>query len=103
NSAKRRKPQTTNYKPKTKNQKPFTMFRFLFVCFFALIYSVVSARDVYPVSWWVGMKDPKLQLMVYEKDIAHRIPMLKITASGIKLADGVTLKKIHRVENPNYV
>lgn len=61
------------------------------------------AMDLYPSNWWVGMKDPNLQLMIHEKDIANRIPMLKIPASGMKLADGVTLKLIHRVENPNYV
>jgi glycosidase len=68
-----------------------------------LIASFVQARELYPTNWWVGMKDPNLQLMIREKGIADRMPMLKISEKGIKLADGVTLKKIIRVENPNYI
>jgi glycosidase len=72
---------------------------------FVTIYSSVSAQniDVYPTHWWVGMKDPNLQIMVHSKNIADKIPMLKISAEGIKIAEGVTLKKIDRVENPNYL
>ena len=49
------------------------------------------------------MKDPKLQLMIYEKDIATRTPQIKMSANGIRFADGITLKAIHRVDNPNYI
>lgn len=62
-----------------------------------------QARELYPSNWWVGMKDPNLQLMIREDNIANRLPMLKISAAGMKLADGVILKRIIRVENPNYV
>lgn len=58
---------------------------------------------VYPTHWWTGMKDPKLQLMIYEKDIASSIPQFKLPATGIRLADGITLKSVHRVDNPNYI
>ncbi len=63
----------------------------------------LMAQEVYPTHWWVGMKWNKVQLMVYQKDVANRIPMYKLSAAGMKLADGVTLKMIHRTENPNYV
>lgn len=90
-------------KSKTINPKQRTLRRF-FLLATAISFCLVSlAREVYPTNWWVGMNDPKLQLMVYEKDIANRLPMLKISAAGIQLAEGVTLKMIHRVENPNYV
>ncbi len=80
-------------------KKLFTVF----VCL--LVYITISAQtiDVYPTHWWIGMKNPDLQLMVHSKDIADKIPMIKIMEAGIKLADGVTLKKIERVENPNYI
>ena len=49
------------------------------------------------------MKNPKLQLIIHHQDIAEKIPMYKLSPAGMKLAEGVTLKAIQRVENPNYV
>jgi len=49
------------------------------------------------------MKNPALQLMVHQKDIASKIPMMKLPAGGKKLAPGVTLKGMHAAENPNYI
>ncbi|RYG50627.1 MAG: alpha-amylase, partial [Chitinophagaceae bacterium] len=62
-----------------------------------------NAQNLYPTHWWTGMKNPKLQLMVHSENIATKLPMYKLPASGMKLAEGITLKLIHRVENPNYV
>src|SRR6218665_539756 len=59
--------------------------------------------QLFPTNWFVGFKNPKLQLIVHQEGIASQIPMYKISAAGMKLADGVTLKMIHRTENPNYV
>ncbi len=78
------------------------IFSFAIGCFAAL-FSLSQDITVYPTNWWVGMKNPKLQLMIHQENIATKIPMYKLSASGMKLADGVTLKMIHRVENPNYV
>lgn len=61
------------------------------------------SQNVYPSNWWVGMKDQKLQLMIHHKDIAAVIPVYKLSAKGMRLADGITLKAVHQVENPNYV
>ena len=41
--------------------------------------------------------------MIHEEDIANKIPMYKLSPAGMKLAEGITLKMVHRVENPNYV
>jgi len=49
------------------------------------------------------MKMNKIQLMVYAKKAAEMIPAIKLPAAGTRLADGVILKKVHHVENPNYV
>ncbi|MCW3073956.1 MAG: alpha-amylase [Flaviaesturariibacter sp.] len=62
-----------------------------------------AGTQIFPMHWWVGMKNPNLQLMVHEEGIADKLPMLKLPAAGIPIAEGVTLKKINRVENPNYV
>ncbi|HEY6505280.1 MAG TPA: alpha-amylase family glycosyl hydrolase [Chitinophagaceae bacterium] len=72
---------------------------------FVLIYfqSFLFSQNVYPSNWWVGMKNQQLQLMIHHKDIANIIPMYKLPATGIKLAEGITLKAVHRVENPNYI
>jgi glycosidase len=82
------------------------MYKFLTTFFICIVYCLsLSAQtiDVYPTHWWAGMKNPELQLMVHSPNIAERIPMIKMTEAGIQLADGITLKKIERVENPNYI
>jgi len=55
-----------------------------------------SPVDVYPSNWWVGMKNPKLQLMLHGAGIGN--------ATGFTVGyPGVTLNKINRVKNKNYV
>lgn len=52
-------------------------------------------KRVDPTNWYVGMKNPNLQLLVYGTNI-----------KGSKLAinyTGVTVQKVHEVENPNYL
>lgn len=51
-------------------------------------------QKVEPAFWWKGMKNPELQILVYGKDIAN---------SEIALSDGIQIKNIQKVENPNYV
>lgn len=48
-----------------------------------------------PLSWWVGMKNPNVQLMIFHKDLGTRTP--KINHKGVELL------KVNRVENPNYL
>jgi len=55
----------------------------------------VDEARVEPPFWWTGMKDPLVQVLIYDQDI-----------SGAKVSvdyPGVELKNIHRVENPNYL
>ena len=49
------------------------------------------------------MKWKKLQLMIHGDKIADHFPMIKMGPGGLKLATGVSLTKINRVENPNYI
>jgi len=48
-----------------------------------------------PSSWWIGFKNPVVQLMAYSKDIAHLRPQVDYK--------GVSIERITAVENPNYL
>ncbi len=58
--------------------------------------SLLAQLNVYPVNWWVGMKDPSVQLMLHKKGIGNaRIRMASYA--------GVKLVKTYVPENKNYV
>ncbi|ETZ20054.1 glycoside hydrolase family 13 protein [Pedobacter sp. V48] len=66
--------------------------------FLALLVARVSAQKlerVEPMFWWVGMHNPKLQLLVHGTEIATL--ETDINYPGVKLLE------IHKVENPNYL
>lgn len=73
----------------------------LYIIVFALLFSVTVVAQlpklerVEPAFWWAGMQNPKLQLLVHGKDIGKKSVTIKY--------DGVTLTKVHQVENPNYL
>lgn len=48
-----------------------------------------------PSFWWTGMKNSELQIMLYGKDIAKSKVQLDY--------EGVRIKEIVQVENPNYL
>lgn len=50
---------------------------------------------VEPPSWWTGMAQPDLQLLIHGNNISGLRPSLDYA--------GVTLERITRVENPNYL
>ncbi len=52
-------------------------------------------KRVDPTNWYVGMKNPKLQLLVYGENIGDSEVSI--------IYDGVRLAKTNRVENPNYL
>ena len=51
-------------------------------------------QRVEPAFWWKGMKNPELQILLYGKNIAQQ---------NIELSDGIQIKDLTKVENPNYV
>ena len=61
-----------------------------------LISTVVFAQfqHVEPAFWWKGMKNPELQILLHGKNIANQT---------IEISDGIKIKKLQKVENPNYV
>lgn len=56
---------------------------------------IPALERIEPANWWVGMHNPKLQLVVHGYNIAGR---------SVKMSyPGVTLVKVNKVENPNYL
>jgi len=56
---------------------------------------VPPLERVEPMFWWIGMKNPKLQLIVHGDKIAERT--VKLNYPGVKLM------QVHKVENANYL
>lgn len=56
----------------------------------------IDMYGVYPTHWWVGMKNPKLQVMLHGENIGI-FTKFTITNPGVKI------EKINKVENKNYV
>ena len=54
-----------------------------------------SIQRAEPLHWWVGMHNPEIQIVLYGTDIGTcevRLPK-----------SGMQLKKVHQVDNPNYL
>ena len=67
----------------------------LFLTVFSISTFALNVDRVEPLFWWVGMKNPTVQLMVHGQEIA---------GSEIALNyPGVKIKTVYRQENPNYV
>ncbi|MBE9599168.1 glycoside hydrolase family 13 protein [Pedobacter sp. MC2016-24] len=74
------------------------MRKLLLAICFIIAASCVQAQKlerIEPMNWWVGMHNPKLQLLVHGENIALLQPQLNYP--------GVTLTKVNKVENPNYL
>ncbi len=57
---------------------------------------IPEIKRIDPSNWWVGMKNPEVQLLVYGRDIsASKVALRKYP--------GVKLKKTQETENPNYL
>jgi neopullulanase len=68
---------------------------------FLLLFSIISlsvfaqVERVEPAFWWVGMKNPQLQLLVHGKEISKSQVVIH--------CDGIELLKVNKVANPNYL
>ncbi|MBK6935824.1 MAG: glycoside hydrolase family 13 protein [Chitinophagaceae bacterium] len=62
---------------------------------FALTSLFAQPLRIEPMNWWVGMKNPELQLMVHGEGIGETIPLVNYP--------GITIKKINRAESKNYL
>lgn len=57
--------------------------------------SLQSPLKIEPISWWAGMHNPRLQLMLH----GDKIGSLKVDIEG----DDVTILETKRTDNPNYL
>jgi glycosidase len=75
------------------------MNRILILTFSLFTFNILfaqSAIQVFPAHWWVQMKNPKLQLMVYGNNVGN--------AKSANIAfPGITIQKVYQVENKNYL
>lgn len=78
-------------KNKQINKSVFTLVCGLLVNF------LVNAQiqRVEPLNWWVGFKNTELQLLVKHPNISEAIPSISY--------EGVTIKKVHKADSPNYL
>ena len=53
-------------------------------------------QHVHPLNWWVGMKEPSLQIMLHGEKIGD-------CEVSLVQAEGIRIKSIERVNNPNYL
>jgi glycosidase len=65
------------------------------LCSFQLKAQLPKLERIEPAFWWVGMHEPKLQLLVHGQNIQAQT--VSINYAGVKLL------KVHQVENPNYL
>jgi neopullulanase len=71
------------------------LYLFIIGIAFSISTFALNVDRVEPTFWWVGMKNPAVQLMVHGEGIA----LSEITLNY----PGVKIKTISRLENPNYV
>ncbi len=78
------------------NGKPIILVFVQLLFFIELFGQKPDIQRINPTNWWVGMKNPNVQILFYGKDIAAN----KIT---LQPYSGVKIKKVNKVENPNYL
>src|SRR4051812_47536361 len=77
-----------------KMRKSSILLTTFFCC--SLVIFAQSPVEVYPTNWFVGMKNPNLQLMIHHPNIAE--------GATVSLSyPGVSLIKTNKVENSNYL
>ncbi len=69
---------------------------FLLICFVFISASAQKTINVYPVSWFTGMKNSKLQLILHANDIGA------FTKASVNYP-GVKIETLNHVENKNYL
>jgi len=68
---------------------------FILLLLFTSFLTAQNLQKVEPPNWWVGMKNPKLQLMVYGEEINNL---------NINISDkDIILDSVTKTENPNYL
>jgi neopullulanase len=67
----------------------------LLLVFCTVAHSTAQIDHVEPPNWWVGMKNPFVQILINGKDIGHTIPIINYP--------GVSIKKVTKGDGNNYL
>jgi neopullulanase len=68
---------------------------FLFIGIATYFICPAQIDHVEPLNWWVGMKDPAVQLLINGNDVGATIPVINYS--------GVTIKKVSQADSKNYL
>ena len=77
------------------NKKIFIFLLFTVALLTGLSVKAINITRVEPESWWVGMKNSELQILVYGPNISNA--KLVINYPGVKI------KEVAKTDNPNYL
>ncbi len=69
--------------------------KFSLLVFFVSFHCFAQINHVEPLNWWLGMKDPNLQLLIHGNNIGETTPVINYP--------GVTIKKISKAASNNYL
>ncbi|MEM6320075.1 MAG: glycoside hydrolase family 13 protein, partial [Bacteroidota bacterium] len=83
------------YETKTKKMKLSKVILLLLGLSTQFLLAQDKIQRVEPPNWWIGMKNPALQLLVYGDNIGELTPSIK--------KKGVHLQQVRKVKNPNYL
>src|SRR5258706_1028033 len=85
---------------KSKNKDLYNMKKIFVFVLYCLTFFTGFSQDIkiYPSNWWVGMKDPKLQLMIHGNE---NITMDKLVFRSS--SPDVKVIKVNRPENRHYL
>ncbi|MFY7907974.1 MAG: glycoside hydrolase family 13 protein [Emticicia sp.] len=69
---------------------------FTLLCILCLSFGVnAQIQHVEPLNWWVGLKNPNLQLLIHGENISETQPTINYT--------GVSIKKVNKADSKNYL
>lgn len=71
------------------------LYLFLISIAFSVSAFAMNVDRVEPMFWWVGMKNPNLQLLIHGNNVSQYQVSIKYP--------GVKVTKVNKVENPNYL
>ena len=74
------------------------MHRIIHLITFFIFIVPASAQTVHPLHWYIGMNEPKVQLMVHAPDLPYPLAEYNVSI----MAEGVSLKDVNSLDNPNY-
>lgn len=73
------------------------MKKIYFLLYLCYVHFVANAQiqHVEPLNWWVGLKNPNLQLLIHGENISETQPTINYT--------GVSIKKVNKADSKNYL